>query len=90
MDINPVGGTYSAYNPPRPRCHGEPEINKYNNNDNNHSNSNNDHTNDSNHNNDMLVLHTPCIPVSMSALSFKAGGVMNLLVEDGVSERTQH
>ena len=34
------------------------------------------------------VLHTPRIPVSMSALGFKAGGVMSLHVEDGVSDRT--
>ena len=36
------------------------------------------------------VLPTPCIPVSMLALGFEAGGVMNLHVEDCVSERTQH
>ena len=36
------------------------------------------------------VSHTLCIPVSMSALYFAVGGVMNLHVEDGVSERTQH
>ena len=36
------------------------------------------------------VSHTPCIPVSMLALGFKAGGMMNLHVEDGVSERAQH
>ena len=36
------------------------------------------------------ALHTPCIPVSMLALDFAAGGVMNIHVEDGVSERTQH
>ena len=35
------------------------------------------------------ALHTPCIPVSMLALDFAAGGVMNIHVEDGVSERTQ-
>ena len=37
-----------------------------------------------------LVSHTPCIPVSMSVSGFKAGGMMNLHAEDGVSERTQH
>ena len=37
-----------------------------------------------------LILHTPCIPVSMLVLAFKAGGMMNLHVEDGVSECTQH
>ena len=37
-----------------------------------------------------LILHTPCIPVSMSDFIFWAGGVMNLHVEDGVSERAQH
>ena len=36
------------------------------------------------------LLHAPWIPVSMLALSFTAGGVMNLHVEDGVSERTRH
>ena len=36
------------------------------------------------------ALHTPCIPVSMLALDFAAGGVMNIHVEDGVSERIQH
>ena len=36
------------------------------------------------------VLHTPCIPVSMLALGFTAGGAMSLRVEDGVSERIQH
>ena len=33
------------------------------------------------------ALHTPHIPVSMLALGFEVGGVMNLHVEDGVSER---
>ena len=33
--------------------------------------------------------HTPCIPVSMLVLGFKAGVMMNLHVEDGVSERAQ-
>ena len=36
------------------------------------------------------VSHTPCIPVSMLVLDFEAGGMMNLHVEDGVSERAQH
>ena len=36
------------------------------------------------------ALHTPCIPVSMLALDFAAGGVMNKHVGDGVSERSQH
>ena len=35
------------------------------------------------------TLHTPCIPVSMLALWYKAGGMMNLRVEDGVSETTR-
>ena len=34
--------------------------------------------------------HTPCIPVSMLDLGFKAGWVMNLYVENGVSEHAQH
>ena len=37
-----------------------------------------------------LLLHTPCIRVSMLVLGCKAGGMMNLDVADGVSERTQH
>ena len=37
-----------------------------------------------------LIMHTPCIPVSMLALDLTAGGVMNIHVEDGVLERTQH
>ena len=37
-----------------------------------------------------LILHTPCIPVSMLALDLTAGGVMNIHVEDGVLERAQH
>ena len=36
------------------------------------------------------ALHTPCSPVSMLALEFAAGGVMNIHVGDGVSERSQH
>ena len=36
------------------------------------------------------ALHAPCIPVSMLALDFAAGGLMNIHLEDGVSERTQH
>ena len=34
--------------------------------------------------------HTPCIPVSMLALDFAAGGVVSIHVEDGVSEHSQH
>ena len=37
-----------------------------------------------------LIMHTPCIPVSMLALDLTAGGVMNIHVEDGVLERAQH
>ena len=37
-----------------------------------------------------VLSHTPCTPVSMLVLGFNAGGMMNLHVEDGVSERTQH
>ena len=36
------------------------------------------------------ALHTLCIPVSMLALDFAAGGVMNIHVGDGASERSQH
>ena len=36
------------------------------------------------------VSHTLCIPVSMLVLGYKARGMMNLHVEDGVSELAQH
>ena len=36
------------------------------------------------------VSHSPCIPISMLHLGFKAGEVLDLHVEDGVSERAQH